>query len=312
MRLPDNARKQDHPTMKYDKNKALLESTIPELHPPIRGKVRDVYDLGDSLLFVATDRISAFDCVMPNGIPGKGRVLTQLSLFWFDRFKDIPNHLLTADVKKYPDILRPYADDLDGRSMIVKKLKIVPIECIARGYLVGTGWNEYSREGTVCGQPIRPGYDKAAKLDTPLFTPSIKAEQGEHDENISIAELEKRVGKDLADGLGSRTLELYSRAAETAAEKGIIIADTKFEFGTDESGVLVLADEVLTPDSSRFWPAADYRTGANPPSLDKQFVRDWLDSIHFDHNPPAPELPDEIVMKTRDRYDEALRILTGR
>ncbi len=298
--------------MKYDKNKALLESTIPELHPPIRGKVRDVYDLGDSLLFVATDRISAFDCVMPNGIPGKGRVLTQLSLFWFDRFKDIPNHLLTADVKKYPDILRPYADDLDGRSMIVKKLKIVPIECIARGYLVGTGWNEYSREGTVCGQPIRAGYDKAAKLDTPLFTPSIKAEQGEHDENISIAELEKRVGKDLADGLGSRTLELYSRAAETAAEKGIIIADTKFEFGTDESGVLVLADEVLTPDSSRFWPAADYRTGANPPSLDKQFVRDWLDSIHFDHNPPAPELPDEIVMKTRDRYDEALRILTGR
>ena len=298
--------------MKYDKNNALLESSISELAPPVRGKVRDVYDLGDSLLFVATDRISAFDCIMPNGIPDKGRVLTQLSLFWFNHFKNIPNHLITADVKKYPDILAPYRQDLDGRSMIVKKLKMVSAECIARGYLVGTGWAEYSKHGTVCGQKIRAGYEKAAKLDKPLFTPSMKAELGQHDENISIKELERRVGKELADKLGKYTLELYSGAAEFAAKKGIIIADTKFEFGKDADGTLVLGDEVLTPDSSRFWPAKEYKTGANPPSLDKQFVRDWLDEIKFSHNPPAPVLPDDIVMKTRDRYLEALRIITGK
>lgn len=298
--------------MKYDKNKALLESSIGELPPPMRGKIRDVYDLGDSLLFVATDRISAFDCVMPNGIPDKGRVLTQLSLFWFDFFKNIPNHLITANVKKYPEILTPYRKDLDGRSMIVKKLNMASAECIARGYLVGTGWAEYSKQGTVCGQKLRAGYEKAAKLDKPLFTPSMKAEQGEHDENISIDGLEKRVGKQLADKLGKYTLELYTKAAEYAATKGIIIADTKFEFGTDADGTLVLGDEVLTPDSSRFWPASEYKTGSNPPSLDKQFVRDWLDGIQFNHNPPAPVLPDDIVMKTRDRYLEALRILTGK
>jgi len=297
--------------MKYDKNNALLESSIPELQPPIRGKVRDVYDLGDSLLFVATDRISAFDCIMPTGIPDKGRVLTQLSLFWFDFFKNIPNHLITADVKKYPEILSHYHKDLTGRSMIVKKLNMVSAECIARGYLVGTGWAEYSKQGTVCGQKIRAGYEKAAKLDQPLFTPSMKAELGEHDENISIQELEKRVGKDLANTLGQYTLELYTKAAEYAATKGIIIADTKFEFGMNSDDTLVLGDEVLTPDSSRFWPANEYQTGANPPSLDKQFVRDWLDSVNFDHNPPAPVLPDEIVSKTRARYLEALRIITG-
>lgn len=298
--------------MKYDKNKALLESSIPELQPPIRGKVRDVYDLGDSLLFVATDRISAFDCVMPNGIPDKGRVLTQLSLFWFDFFKNIPNHLITADVRKYPEILSQYHKDLNGRSMIVKKLNMASAECIARGYLVGTGWAEYSKQGTVCGQKIRAGYEKAGKLDKPLFTPSMKAELGQHDENITIKELEKRVSKDLAEKLGKYTLELYTKAAEYAATKGIIIADTKFEFGVDDEGTLVLGDEVLTPDSSRFWPASEYKTGSNPPSLDKQFVRDWLDSIHFDHNPPAPVLPDDIVTKTRARYLEALRILTGK
>ena len=298
--------------MKYDKNHALLQSAIPELQPPVRGKVRDVYDLGDSLLFVATDRISAFDCVMPNGIPDKGRVLTQLSLFWFDFFKNIPNHLVTADVSKYPEILRRHRKDLDGRSMIVKKLKMASAECIARGYLVGTGWAEYAKQGTVCGQKLRPGYEKAAKLDQPLFTPSMKAEQGQHDENITVEELEKRVGKSLAAKLGAYTLELYTRAAEYAATRGIIIADTKFEFGTDANGTLVLGDEVLTPDSSRFWPAAEYKTGANPPSLDKQFVRDWLDSVAFNHNPPAPTLPDDIVMKTRERYLEALRILAGK
>lgn len=298
--------------MKYDKNHALLQSAIPELKPPLRGKVRDVYDLGDSLLFVATDRISAFDCVMPNGIPDKGRVLTQLSLFWFDFFKNVPNHLITADVSQYPEILRKHRADLDGRSMIVKKLKMASAECIARGYLVGTGWAEYAKQGTVCGQKLRPGYEKAAKLDKPLFTPSMKAEQGQHDENITVAELEKRVGKSLADALGKTTLDLYTRAADYAATRGIIIADTKFEFGTDANGALVLGDEVLTPDSSRFWPAAEYKTGSNPPSLDKQFVRDWLDSVAFDHNPPAPTLPDDIVMKTRDRYLEALRILAGK
>lgn len=297
--------------MIYDKNNALLKSVIPELYPPIRGKVRDVYDLGDSFLFVATDRISAFDCVMPNGIPEKGRVLTQLSLFWFDFFTHIPNHLITADVKKYPQILHPYEKDLQGRSMIVKKLKMIAAECIARGYLVGSGWAEYSKHGTVCGQKIRSGYKKAGKLDTPLFTPSIKAEQGEHDENITIRELNKRVGTELADTLAAHTLELYKKAAEHAAAKDIIIADTKFEFGKDTDGTIVLGDEVLTPDSSRFWPAADYRTGTNPPSLDKQFVRDWLDSVNFNHNPPAPELPDNIVMKTRDRYLEALHVFTG-
>ena len=298
--------------MKYDKNHALLQSAIPELQPPVRGKVRDVYDLGDSLLFVATDRISAFDCVMPNGIPEKGRVLTQLSLFWFDFFKNIPNHLVTADVSKYPEILRRHRADLDGRSMIVKKLKMASAECIARGYLVGTGWAEYAKQGTVCGQKLRPGYEKAAKLDKPLFTPSMKAEQGQHDENITVEDLEKRVGRPLAAKLGAYTLDLYTRAADYAATRGIIIADTKFEFGTDANGALVLGDEVLTPDSSRFWPAAEYKTGANPPSLDKQFVRDWLDSVAFNHNPPAPTLPDDIVMKTRERYLEALRILAGK
>ena len=297
--------------MKYDKNHALLSSSIPGLPEPVRGKVRDVYDLGDTLLFVATDRLSAFDVIMPNGVPDKGRVLTQLSLFWFRFFSDVPNHLVTADVAAYPAVLQPYAADLEGRSMIVKKLRMVPVECIARGYLVGSGWAEYRRQGTVCSQALRPGYVQADKLDEALFTPSMKAEIGQHDENISVAELERRVGKDMADALGALTLKLYNGAAAHGRDRGVIIADTKFEFGLGADGSLVLADEVLTPDSSRFWPAADYRTGANPPSLDKQFVRDWLDEIHFNHEPPAPEIPDEIVEKTRARYLEALRVLAG-
>ncbi len=297
--------------MQYDRNHALLSSEIPGLPAPKRGKVRDVYDLGDSLLFVATDRLSAFDVIMPNGVPDKGRVLTQLSLFWFRHFADVPNHLVTADVAEYPAVLKPYAADLDGRSMIVKKLEMVPVECIARGYLVGSGWAEYKKQGTVCSQALRPGYVQADKLDEAIFTPSMKAELGEHDENVSVAELERRVGKDLADRLGALTMKLYNGAAAHGRDRGVIIADTKFEFGLGPDGSLVLADEVLTPDSSRFWPAADYRTGANPPSLDKQFVRDWLDDIHFNHEPPAPEIPDDIVEKTRQRYLEALRILAG-
>ncbi len=297
--------------MQYDKNRALLSSSIPGLPEPARGKVRDVYDLGDTLLFVATDRLSAFDVIMPNGVPDKGRVLTQLSLFWFRFFSDVPNHLVTADVAEYPEALRPYAADLEGRSMIVKKLRMVPVECIARGYLVGSGWAEYRKSGTVCSQPLRPGYVQADKLDEAIFTPSMKAEIGQHDENVSVAELERRVGREMAGRLGALTMKLYNGAAEHGRGRGIIIADTKFEFGLDADGTLVLADEVLTPDSSRFWPAADYRTGANPPSLDKQFVRDWLDEIHFNHEPPAPEIPDEIVEKTRARYLEALRVLAG-
>ena len=297
--------------MQYDRNHALLSSSIPGLPEPKRGKVRDVYDLGDSLLFVATDRLSAFDVIMPNGVPDKGRVLTQLSLFWFRHFADVPNHLVTADVAEYPKVLKPYAADLDGRSMIVKKLEMVPVECIARGYLVGSGWAEYKKQGTVCSQALRPGYAQADKLDEAIFTPSMKAELGEHDENISVAELERRVGKDLADRLGALTMKLYNGAADYGRSKGILIADTKFEFGLDADGTLTLADEVLTPDSSRFWPAADYRTGSNPPSLDKQFVRDWLDDIHFNHEPPAPEIPDDIVEKTRQRYLDALRILAN-
>ena len=242
--------------MKYDRNHALLSSEIPGLPAPKRGKVRDVYDLGDTLLFVATDRLSAFDVIMPNGVPDKGRVLTQLSLFWFRFFSDVPNHLVTADVAEYPEVLKPYAADLDGRSMIVKKLEMVPVECIARGYLVGSGWAEYKKQGTVCSQALRPGYVQADRLDEAIFTPSMKAEIGEHDENVSVAELERRVGKDLADRLGALTMKLYNGAAAHGRAKGIIIADTKFEFGLGPDGALVLADEVLTPDSSRFWPAA--------------------------------------------------------
>ncbi len=298
--------------MNYDKNGALLSTSIPGLPEPARGKVRDVYDLGDSLLMVATDRISAFDCILPNGIPDKGRVLNQLSLFWFEHFRDIPNHVLTADVAEYPAALQSVRDDLRGRSMLVKKLAMVPVECIARGYLVGSGWAEYKKTGTVHGQALRAGYEQASKLDAPLFCPSVKAELGEHDENISPAALEASVGAELARALSDLTLRLYTGAADYAATRGILIADTKFEFGRAADGSLVVADEVLTPDSSRFWPAAGYRTGANPPSLDKQFVRDWLDEIGFDHNPPAPALPDDIVEKTRARYVEAYESLAGK
>ena len=294
--------------MKYDQNHALLSTEIPELTAVRRGKVRDVYDLGDSILFVATDRISAFDCVMPNGIPGKGRVLAQVTLNWFKVLTGIKNHLITADVSKYPAVLQKYAADLEGRSMLVRKLNMLPVECIVRGYLTGSGWSSYQKTGKVCGIPLREGYQNASKLDEPIFTPTTKAETG-HDEAISFEELSAQIGSKLADALRNASIALYNQAAEYALKRGIIIADTKFEFGTDENGDLILADEVLTPDSSRFWPVDSYQVGKNPPSLDKQFVRDWLDSVHFNHQPPAPELPPEVVQKTREKYEEALESL---
>ena len=295
--------------MHYDKNHALLETEIPELGAPFRGKVRDVYDLGENLLFIATDRISAFDCIMPNGIPGKGRVLTQISLNWFKLLKGIPNHLVTADVAEYPAKLRNYAAELDGRSMIVRKLKMLPVECIVRGYLSGSGWESYQRNRSVCGIPLREGYQSSSRLDKPIFTPTTKEQSG-HDMPIDVAGLGERIGAEMAKRLEEASLSIYSQAAEYALKRGIIIADTKVEFGLDEKGTLVLGDEVLTPDSSRFWPVESYAPGKSQPSLDKQFVRDWLDSVHFNHQPPAPELPDDTVAKTAEKYNDALKVLT--
>lgn len=294
--------------MQYDENHALLSTSIPELPEPIRGKVRDVYDLGDSILFIATDRISAFDCIMPNGIPGKGAVLTQVSLNWFKLLTGIKNHLITADVSKYPEVLQKYAADLDGRSMLVRKLTMLPVECIIRGYLTGSGWKSYQQSGTVCGLKLREGYQNASKLDEPIFTPTTKESSG-HDQDISFEALAEKIGSRLADALRSAAIGLYTQAADYARQRGIIIADTKFEFGLDENGDLILADEVLTPDSSRFWPESSYVVGQNPPSLDKQFVRDWLDSVHFNHQPPAPALPLDIIQKTQAKYQSALDAL---
>jgi len=296
--------------MKYDNNHALIESAIPGLPAPRRGKVRDLYDLGDCLLLVATDRISAFDVVMPNGIPDKGRILNSLSVFWFDLLKDMSNHLISADVETYPEPLQAVKEDLRGRSMLVKKVEIVPFECIVRGYLTGSGWKEYQKSGTVNGQPLRAGYQNGSKIDTVLFTPSTKAELGEHDMPVTAEELVQALGAEKAGRLAELSMGCYTRAADYAAANGIIIADTKFEFGEDADGSLVLADEVLTPDSSRFWPQESYAVGSNPPSLDKQFVRDWLESIHFNHQPPAPVLPDDVVAKTRAKYVEAYEKLT--
>lgn len=296
--------------MKYDANKALLESEIPELKLVNRGKVRDVYDLGDALLFIATDRLSAFDVVLPNGIPGKGRVLTQISLFWFNLLKDVPNHLITADVSSRAE-LAPYVDDLAGRSMIVKKAKVLPAECIVRGYLVGSGWKDYQKCGVVSGLKLRAGYRQAEKLDEPLFTPSSKAAIGNHDEPISFEQLVDLVGMDYATEMRDLSLKVYTRAADYAAGRGIIVADTKFEFGLID-GKVTLVDEVLTPDSSRFWPADAYKVGSNPVSLDKQYVRDYLETLDWNKTAPGPVLPAEVVEKTVAKYEEALKALTGK
>ena len=296
--------------MKYDQNHALLDCEIPGI-PRKSGKVRDVFDLGDRLLMVVTDRISAFDVILPSGVPDKGRVLNQLSLFWLD-FLGVRNHFVTADVAEYPDALKPYADDLRGRSMIVRKVNMLPVECIARGYLTGSGWKEYQKSQTVNGEKLRAGYENASKLDQVLFTPTTKAEIGDHDEAIDFEQTKKLVGDATASALRDATIGLYSKAADYARERGIIIADTKFEFGIEADGSLILADEVLTPDSSRFWPQSSYAVGANPPSLDKQYVRDWLDSVGFNRQPPGPVLPDEVVTRTREIYLKAFKDLSGR
>ena len=273
-----------------------------------RGKVRDVYDLGDRYLFVATDRISAFDVVLSPGIPDKGTILTQISNFWFRRFTELENHLLETDFDKFPAEIRRHAE-LRGRSVLVKKCEVVPVECVARGYLVGSGLKEYKETGTVCGIRLPEGLTTASKLPESIFTPATKEETG-HDINISFERMAEIVGQSLASQLRDLTLSLYSQAAEYALTRGIIIADTKFEFGLKD-GRIVWIDEALTPDSSRFWPAHQYRVGQNPPSYDKQFVRDWLEASGWDKNPPAPELPEDVVDVTRAKYLEAYRELTG-
>ena len=297
--------------MKYDKNHALLETSIPGLPAPKCGKVRDVFDLGDKLLMVVTDRISAFDVILPCGVPDKGKVLNQLSLFWME-FLGMKNHLITADVDQYPAELQCVKEDLRGRSMLVKKVNMVEVECIARGYLTGSGWKEYQKSGTVNGQKLREGYQNASKIDEVLFTPTTKAAIGDHDEAIDYEQTEALVGSDMAKALKDATIGLYTKAADYARQHGIIIADTKFEFGKDVDGSLILADEVLTPDSSRFWPESSYAVGANPPSLDKQYVRDWLDSINFNHQPPGPVQPDDVILRTREIYVKAYEELSGK
>ena len=296
--------------MQYDANGALIQTEIPGLKLINRGKVRDVYDLGDALLFVATDRLSAFDVVMPNGVPRKGEVLTQISLFWFDLMRDIPNHLISADVASRPE-LTAYVKDLQGRSMIVRKAKVLPVECIVRGYLVGSGWKDYQKTGMVSGLKLRAGYQQASKLDEPLFTPSTKAEIGDHDEAISFEQVGGIIGADKAAALRELSLKIYSTARDYAEKRGIIVADTKFEFG-EIDGRIILVDEVLTPDSSRFWPADQYQVGTSPVSLDKQYVHDYLETLDWNKTAPGPELPADVVKKTSDKYLEAYRMLTGK
>jgi phosphoribosylaminoimidazole-succinocarboxamide synthase len=277
-----------------------------------RGKVRDLYAVDGALLLVATDRISAFDHVLATGIPGKGKILTQISMFWFDLLADlIPNHLITADVNKFPAALQPYADQLEGRSMLVKRANMFPVECVARGYLTGSGWKEYQASGTVCGIPLPGGLLDGSRLPEPLYTPSTKGEAGTHDENINFAATEAAIGPADAAELKRLTLAIYKKAADHAESRGLILADTKFEFGRTAEGI-ILADEVLTPDSSRFWEGAAWKPGGAQPSFDKQFVRDYLGSIHWNKQAPAPGLPNEVVERTQAKYLEAFRRLTGR
>jgi phosphoribosylaminoimidazole-succinocarboxamide synthase len=286
----------------------VWETDFPTLKLYARGKVRDLYDLGDRLLIVATDRLSAFDVVLPTPIPDKGRVLTQLSLFWFDKLKDVvPNHVLSG--KDFSGELAPYRESLRGRAMIVRKAEPVRLECVVRGYLAGSGWNEYREGGKVCGLPLPPGLCESARLPEPIFTPATKALSG-HDENISFAQAAKLVGRKLAERLREISLDLYGRAAQFAEQRGILIADTKFEFGL-LGNQLIWIDEALTPDSSRFWPGEEYAPGRAQPSFDKQYVRDYLKRIGWSKQPPAPELPPDVVADTRNRYREAYRRLTG-
>ncbi|MFZ1058951.1 MAG: phosphoribosylaminoimidazolesuccinocarboxamide synthase [Candidatus Rokuibacteriota bacterium] len=290
----------------------VVQTSFSDVKLVRRGKVRDVYAVdGNTLLIVATDRISAFDVVLPNAIPEKGRVLTALTLFWLDLTRDIvPNHLIAADVARYPAPLRRYAAELEGRSMLVRRAEVVPFECVARGYLAGSGWKEYQKTGAVCGIPLPAGLREAEKLPRPIFTPATKAEAG-HDINVSEAEMATSVGAEPTARLKQLTLAVYTRAADYAATRGIIIADTKFEFGR-AGGEIILVDEVLTPDSSRFWPASEYVPGMSPPSFDKQYVRDYLETLTWNKQPPAPPLPPEVVRRTTEKYLEAYRLLTGK
>jgi phosphoribosylaminoimidazole-succinocarboxamide synthase len=297
-------------TMTFTKRTVLLETNLPGVKLFSRGKVRDVYELGDKLLVVATDRLSAFDVVMREGIPDKGRVLTQLSRFWFNLIKDeIRHHFITAKVADYPPELHPFADQLEGRSMLVEKARTFPIECVVRGYLAGSGWKEYRTSGSVCGIKLPAGLGEASRLESPIFTPSTKAQTG-HDENITWEETVARIGEGAAEKLRDLSLRLYSKGREYGESRGIIIADTKFEWGLKDDQV-ILIDEVLTPDSSRFWPQHDYAPGKPQPSFDKQFVRDYLESLNWNKQPPPPPLPPEVVEKTSEKYREAYRLLTG-
>ena len=276
-----------------------------------RGKVRDIYEVDDALLIVATDRLSAYDIVLEPGIPEKGRVLTTLSVWWFEQLADVcPNHLITADVDEMPDSVRAHADILRGRCMLVKRLEMLPVECVARGYLVGSGWKDYQRTGAVCGHQLPADLPLSKKLDPPLYTPATKAEEG-HDENITREQAAEIIGTERAAELERLTLELYGRARDIAAERGIILADTKVEFGIDQDGQLVLGDEIFTPDSSRFWDSDKYEEGRNQESYDKQTVRDWLDAEGWDHNPPAPRLTEEVVARTTNTYKQIYQRLTG-
>ena len=286
----------------------LLQSNVPG-YPVRRGKVRDVYDLGDRLVIVATDRISAFDWVLPTAIPDKGRVLTALTLFWLDYLR-VANHYLSSDPKEMGPAFAAQADLLAGRSMLVRKTHVVPIECVVRGYLAGSGWKEYQKDHTVCGIPLQAGLQQSQQLPQAIFTPATKEESG-HDENISFDRMAQLVGEKVSNGLRQRSIDVYGRAAEYARARGIIIADTKFEWGKLPNGDLILIDEVLTPDSSRFWPASEYRVGISPPSFDKQFVRDWLETTAWDKNSEPPRLPADVVNRTRDKYLEAYEKLTG-
>jgi phosphoribosylaminoimidazole-succinocarboxamide synthase len=296
--------------MPSKKPTVLLETNLPGLKLFSRGKVRDVYELGDKLLVVATDRLSAFDVVMREGIPDKGRVLTQLSCFWFNFIKqEIPHHFITAKVTDYPRELHPFADQLEGRSMLVEKAQTFPVECVVRGYLAGSGWKEYCTSGSVCGIKLPSGLQEASRLENPIFTPATKAQTG-HDENISWEQMVAKVGEEAAGRLRELSLGLYGKGREFAEGRGIIIADTKFEWGLKD-GQIILIDEVLTPDSSRFWPLRDYTPGKAQPSFDKQFVRDYLESLHWNKQPPPPPLPAEVVEKTSEKYREAYRLLTG-
>jgi phosphoribosylaminoimidazole-succinocarboxamide synthase len=291
--------------------RALFESSIRSLPFLHRGKVRDIYAVGDDkLLVIQSDRLSAFDVVLPTPVPGKGRVLTALSLFWFRKLAHvIPNHL--TDIEPESVVAAPEREQVVGRAMVVRRLKPLPLEAIARGYIIGSGWKDYQKTGAICGIPLPAGLREAEQLPEPIFTPSTKAAVGKHDENILFAEVERLVGAERARAVRDATLRLYTEAADYARSHGIIIADTKFEFGTDESGTLVLIDEALTPDSSRFWPVAGYRVGMSPPSFDKQYVRDWLEAQHWNKQPPAPALPPHVLAGTAEKYNEALRLLTA-